>query len=394
MMFLEYFIWGAWFVTMTTYLFAIDFDGTDIGRAYSTTGWAAIISPFFIGIVADRFFSAQRVLAILHILGGIILYLVSEITEPSLFFWILLAYAICYMPTLALTNAVSFGQMQDTGKEFPGVRVLGTIGWIVAGWIVGLLRVEDTSIPLKIAAGASLAMGIYSFFLPRTPPRAAGKKVTISDILGLDALKLMKSPSFLIFVISSLLICIPLSFYFSFTNSFLNDQGIVNAAGKMTLGQMSEIFFLIVMPFFFVRLGVKKMLLTGMLFWAIRYLLFAFGNNASFVFMYYLGILFHGICYDFFFVAGQIYVDKKAPVEIRANAQGFIALVTLGLGMLIGQNIAGLVVDFYTTTNTAGQSINWQAVWSVPALMAAIVAIIFSILFKDRPSVQAKTAKT
>lgn len=392
MMFLQFFIWGAWAVTMGTYLNAIGFRDTDIGSAYSTTAWAAVLSPFFVGMVADRFFNAEKVMGLLHLLGAMLMYYASTIKVPGLFFWVLLAYALCYMPTLALVNAISFNQMQDPAKEFPGIRVLGTLGWIVAGLIIGFVKIENTSIPLQLAAGVSLLMGVYSFLLPKTPPKSVGKKVTISDVLGLDALKLMRNPSFAIFVISSLLICIPLAFYYNFTNLFLNESGVVNAAGKMTMGQMSEVIFMLLMPFFFARLGVKKMLLCGMLAWAVRYLLFAYGNSGPLVYMFYGGILLHGICYDFFFVTGQIYVDNTAPPEIRANAQGFIALVTYGAGMIIGAKVSGLVVDHYALLEADKVTGHlWRQVWVVPAAMAAVIIVLFAILFREKVANAAKT---
>ncbi len=390
MMFLEFFVWGAWFVTLGTYLGqTLKFDGVDIGAAYSTMPWGAIIAPFFVGMVADRFFSAQKVMGVLHLMGGVVLFFATKVTTPLTFFIILLIYALCYNPTLALVNAISFNQMQSTEKEFPMIRVFGTLGWIVAGILVGYLKingqgVEPTRYPLMIAAGASIILGIYSFFLPKTPPKDLGHKVTIRDILGLDALKLLKDRSYAIFIASSLLICIPLAFYYNFTNLFLNEQGIANAAGKMTMGQGSEVFFMLVMPFFFARLGVKKMLLVGMAAWAGRYVLFAFGNPTDLVFMYYIGILFHGVCYDFFFVTGQLYVDKKAPDEIRASAQGFIALVTYGVGLLIGAWVAGPVVKHFQVMQGADiVGHNWQMIWVIPAVMAAVVMLIFGLLFHE-----------
>ena len=392
MMFLQFFIWGAWFVTMGTYLGkGLGFEGTDIGSAYSTTAWAAIISPFFIGMIADRFFPAQIVLGVMHLLGAVLMYVASTVTTPATFFWVLLAYALCYMPTLALVNAISFDQMTNPEKEFPPIRVLGTLGWIVAGLMImalgraRLTNIEATAIPMRMAAACSLLLGIYSFFLPNTPPKGTGKKVSVRDILGLDALELMKERSFAIFVICSLLVCIPLSFYYNFTNLFLNESGIKDVAGKMTMGQMSEVFFMLVMPFFFVRLGVKKMLLVGMIAWAVRYVLFAFGNNESLVFMFYVGILLHGICYDFFFVTGQIYVDKVAPEEIRARAQGLIALITYGAGMVIGAKISGLVAEHYQIME-AGEVVGhaWPQVWVIPAAMAAVVIVLFALLFREK----------
>ncbi len=386
MMFLQFFVWGAWFVTMATYLSELGFTGAEIGRAYSTTAIAAMISPFFVGMIADRFFATERVLGVFHLLGGISLFWASTITSPGPFFWVLILHTIFYMPTLALVNALCFHQMKDPGKEFPPIRVLGTIGWIAAGWMIVMLStlsgasIEATSTPLKLAAGFAVVLGIYCFFLPHTPPRAAGKKVTVRDVLGLDALGLLRERSFAVFVVSSLLICIPLAFYYNWTNPFLNDVGMENPAGKMTLGQISEIVFLLVMPFLFVRLGIKRMLMIGMLAWVLRYVLFAYGNNEALVFMLYAGIILHGICYDFFFVAGQIYVDKKAPVEIRGAAQGFIAFITLGLGMFIGFNVSGWIVD----TNTIDGVYDWRAIWILPALMALVVLIGFALLFRER----------
>lgn len=407
MMFLEFFVWGAWTVTLGTYLGGgLQFSGVAIGNAYNATAWAAIISPFFVGMVADRFFPAQQVLGVMHLLGAVLLYIVAGITTPVMFVVGLTAYAICYMPTLALCNSVAFAQLEDTEKQFPAIRVLGTIGWIVAGLGISFVlnpifkdfNVEATNIPLKMAAIASLVMGVYSFFLPNTPPQAKGQKTTVGDILGVGALRLLKDQSFAVFLGSSLLICIPLAFYYTFTNMFLNEIGFANAAGKMTLGQFSEAFFMIVMPFFFVRLGVKKMLIVGMLAWAVRYACFGFGDVGSYAWMLYIGILLHGVCYDFFFVTGQIYVDNKAPAEIRANAQGLISLVTYGAGMIIGNLIAGPIVDAFATvtTNEAGEEVvahAWRNIWLIPGAMAVVITILFAIFFKDNGEKAVKAMK-
>ena len=385
MMFLQFFIWGAWAVTMGTYLGKIGFQGVDIGNAYSTTAWAAILSPFFVGMVADRFFSAEKVLGVMHLLGAVLMYVASTITTPGTFFWVMLGYALCYMPTLALVNAVSFNQMTDISSQFPAVRLMGTIGWIIAGLVISFLKVESTALPLQIAAGCSLLMGLYSFFLPNTPPKSTGKKVSVSDVLGLDALRLMKDPSFAVFVISSLLICIPLAFYYGFANMFFTETGMTYVAAKMSMGQASEVIFMAIMPFFFARLGVKKMLVVGMGAWALRYLLFAFGHNDTLVMMFYGGIILHGVCYDFFFVTGQIYVDKVAPDGIRASAQGFIALVTYGAGMVIGNKVAGLVAQHYQIMDGAGKVVghHWQQIWTLPAIMAVVVIVLFVISFRE-----------
>jgi nucleoside transporter len=382
MMFLQFFVWGAYFVTMGTYLVqGLHFTGTEAALAYSTMPWGAIVAPFVIGMVADRFFAAEKLLGVLHLVGALLLYWVSSVTTPGAFFWVLLLYALCYNPTLALVNAISFNQMTSPEKQFPAVRVFGTLGWIVAGLIVGWLRVEPTATPLLIATGASALFGLFAFTLPHTPPKSLGHKVTVRDVLGLDALSLMKQRSFAIFVLGSLLICIPLAFYYNFTNLFLNESGMQNAAAKQSLGQVSELLFMLVMPLFFRRLGVKWMLIVGMAAWASRYLLFAFGNAHELVFMLYLGILLHGVCYDFFFVTGQIYVDKAAPKSIQASAQGFITLVTYGVGMLIGSWVSGPVVDRYARQAGDAVSHDWTSIWLWPASMAFVIILLFWFFF-------------
>ena len=351
MMFFQYFIWSSWYVTMGPYLGGtLNFTGQQIGFAYNCTALAAMLSPFFVGMVADRFFATEKILAALHILGGVLLYAVSQARTFSTFYPLLIGHTLCYMPTLALTNSISFAQMKDPGKEFPAIRVLGTISWICAGLTVGLLfaaKATTTALPFQMAAAVSILMGLYCLTLPHTPPKGTGA-VTARDVLGLDALQLMKERSFAIFVVAAFLICVPLTFYFSFTPTFLGDSNVTNIPGKMTMGQASEIFFMLVMPLFFARLGVKWMLIVGMFCWAARYLLFVMGYNAGTLWPLYLGLLLHGVCYDFFFVTAYIYVDKKAPETIRAKAQGFIAFVTLGAGMFVGANLSGVVVENYS----------------------------------------------
>ena len=380
MMFFEFFLWGCWYATAATYLTRIGFSGLEVGAVYSTVSWGAIISPFFIGMIADRFFPAQYVKALMHIAGAGVLWYLSSLTDPSTFFWVILLYTVMFMPTIALANTISFHQMDDPKSQFPVVRVLGTIGWIIAGILLSILGWEDSHMQFQLAAVCSLGLGLYCFTLPHTPPSSNDAKVTIKDVLGVKALGLFKSKSFTIFIICSLLISIPLSFYFAWANPFLNELGMENAAAKMTLGQGSEIIFLLLLPLFYKRLGVKKMLLIGMMAWVLRYVLFAYGDNESLVWMLYIGIILHGICFDFFFVTGQIYVDNAAPKEVQASAQGIITLVTYGIGMLIGSYASGWVVEQYTNSDNTHL---WETIWLIPAGMALFSAIIFAVIFHD-----------
>jgi nucleoside transporter len=387
MMFLQFFVWGAWFVTLGTYLNEIGFSGTEIASAYLTNNIGAIIAPFFAGMIADRFFPSQKVAGTMHLFGAGVLYYVTTLQGSGAVVVWLLIYNAAYMSTLALANSISFAQMTDPDQQFPKVRVWGTIGWIVAGLTISLVlaaqvsNVEATNVPMTMAAMFSAVLGLYCFTLPDTPPPGRGRQIKLTEILGVDALALFKHKPFAVFAVSSVLICVPLAFYYSFANLYLNEVGMQGAAGKMTMGQMSEALFLLAMPFFFRRLGVKWMLLVGMLAWVVRYLLFAYGS-IDLVGLLYLGILLHGICYDFFFVTGQIYVDRKAGENIRASAQGLITLLTYGAGMAIGTYIAGLIVDAYVTADGH----DWQSVWLIPAAFAGAVAVLFSLIFNDASS--------
>lgn len=383
MMFLEFFIWGAWFVTMGTYL-ATTLKASDAqnGLAYGTQAWGAIVAPFVIGLIADRFFAAQKILGILHLVGAGLMYYITTVDNFTSFYPPLLVYMILYMPTLALVNAVSFKQLTNPEKEFSSIRVWGTIGWIVAGLVIGWLAWEQSGSlvnTFRLTAILSAVLGVFSFTLPNTPPPKAGTKVTIGEILGADAIKLLADRSFLIFFLSSLLICIPLAFYYQVTNQFLNELNVPKAAAKMSMGQMSEMIFMVLMPLFFRKLGVKKMLLLGMLAWVIRYLMFGFGDAGSGVWLLYIGIVLHGICYDFFFVTGQIYTDERAGEKIRSSAQGMITLATYGIGMLIGFWIAGLVAGYFKTESGH----DWKNIWMVPAGIAVVVTLLFLVFFKD-----------
>ena len=391
MMFLEFFIWGAWFVTMGTYLTTtLHATGTQNAEAYATQSLGAIIAPFIIGLIADRYFSAQKILGVLHLVGAASLYYATTIADFDKFYPNILLYMIVYMPTLALVNSVSFKQMTNPSKEFPPIRILGTLGWIVAGLTIGWLNWEQNGslvLTFRMAAIASLILGALSFTLPDTPPTKKGQKSTFGDIIGLDAIKMLKNSSYLVFFLASIAICVPLAFYYNFTNPFLNEIGMKAAAGKQAFGQVSELLFMALMPLFFVRLGVKKMLAVGMLAWAVRYVFFAYGNVNENYWMLIGGIIIHGICYDFFFVTGQIYTDNLAGERFKSSAQGFITLATYGVGMLMGSYISGPIVDHWQTSPT---SHNWQTIWLIPGGIAAVVLILFLLFFKDKNQIQTK----
>lgn len=396
MMFLEFFIWGGWFVTLGTFLNAnLQATGAQSASVFSTQSWGAIIAPFIIGLIADRFINAEKILGVLHILGAILMYQMYNAASITVFYPYVLSYMILYMPTIALVNSVSFNQMKDPEKEFSLIRVFGTAGWIVAGLLISFFFHWDS--PENTGNGmlkntflmssiVSLVLGLFSFTLPKTPPKGAGEKISFGKIIGLDALKLLKDRNFAVFFISSILICIPLAFYYQNAHAFLTNAGMDNPTGKMTIGQGSEVLFLLLLPVFFKKFGFKKTILVGMLAWAVRYALFAYGNAGQLSFMLLTGIALHGICYDFFFVSGYIYTDSKAGPKYKSAAQGLITLATYGVGMLIGFEVAGQITDKYKL----GENLyDYKMIWLIPSAIAAAVFLLFAVLFKQEKEIKA-----
>lgn len=391
MMFLQFFIWGGWFVTLGTFLSQnLSATGAQMGAAFSTQSWGAIIAPFFVGLIADRFFNAERLLGLLHLAGAVLMFLMYQSGDFGSFYPLVLAYMLVYMPTLALVNSVSFGQLKQPDLEFGKIRVWGTVGWIAAGLVISYLFGWDSQQGIAdgllkntflMCAIASAVLGVYSFTLPATPPAGRGQQLKIGELLGLDALALLKDKNFFLFFIASVLICIPLAFYYQNANPFLTGIGVENATGKMTLGQASEVLFMLALPLFLNRFGIRWTLLLGMAAWVLRYVLFAYGDAGTGVWMLLLGIALHGICYDFFFVSGQIYTNSKAGAAIRSSAQGLITLATYGVGMLIGFSVAGKITDAYSTV----EATDWASIWLFPAGFAALVLVVFALVFKNEP---------
>ncbi len=388
MVFLHYFIWGAWYSAMSTYLSKLGFEGSQIGLAYGTTAVGALVSPFIVGIVADRFFATQRILGVLHLVGAALLYWVSTLKDFGSFYPVLIAYTITYMAGHGLTNALTLHHSKNPAKEFPFVMWMASVGWIVAGLTVNWLKFADNAGMFQLAAGAALVMGLYSFTLPHTPPKGANTPVSVGTLLGFDAIKLFRDRSFATFMICSFLICIPLSFYFTWTNQFMTEMNVSDPTAKMTLGQVSDVVFLLMLPFLLPRLKAKGILIIGMAAWAVRFSLFAlFHQQPTALWMLYTGILLHGMCYDFIFVMGRMYVDKRAGEDIRAAAQGLHAIFTLGAGMFVGSWLSGIVAQKYTH----GAAHDWQAIWLIPAAMGAVLVVVFALLFKDNTAKEPAT---
>ncbi len=387
MMFLQFFVWGAWYGQMSKYMLTtLHASGDQVGSAYAAFSLAMLISPFFVGMIADRYFAAQKVLGVLNLLGAALLYLITQNTSPDNFFLLILGYCLTFAPTLALTNSIAMQQMNVPEKEFPPIRVLGTVSWIVVTNIVGIYGFGDQVTIFQLSMVAAIALGIFAFFLPNTPPKAT-VSTSFTQIMGLDAFKLFKDRSFAIFFLSSVLICIPLSFYYAMANPSLTDGGMQNVENKMSLGQASEVVFMLLIPLAYTRLGVKKMLIVGLVAWIVRFIGFGYGDGGSGEWLLYLAIILHGVCYDFFFVTGQIYTDNKAGDKIKSSAQGLISLATYGIGMGIGSKIAGIVLDYYTRPDG---SKDWLGVWLVPAGIAAVVLVLFIVFFSDKKRVLAQ----
>jgi nucleoside transporter len=395
MMFLEYIIWGAWYVTLTNYLTTtLKFSGTEAGAVFGTAALASLLSPFFVGLIADRFFATERVMATLYLVAAACMYMVTQVSSFASVYTLMLLFCLLYFPTIALTNSIALKHVKDPGRDFPPIRTMGTLGWIAVNNLVGFMRIEADSTQFLIGAAGCVVMAIYSLVaLPHTPPPGRGRKVSIGSILGLDALVLVKQRDFAVYLVASVLACIPLTFYYSFTNAYLNAVGVENAANKMSLGQVSEVVMLLLMPVFFRLWSVRTILLVGLASWAVRYVLLGYGNAQDGMWMFYLAILLHGVCFDFFFVTGFLYANQVAPPELRSTAQGLITLATYGLGMLIGSFLSGGVLDYFSTTTAGGEVVrNWRAFWLSSAAMSFVITLLVLFFFRSSVRVRAEAA--
>lgn len=390
MMFLNYVVWGAWYVTIGTYLTqTLHFTGTQAGAVFGTSALACMISPFIVGLIADRFFAAERVLCALHLIGAGLLYLVSQATTFTSVYLLMLAYCLCFFPTLALTNSLTLRNVKNPASDYPRIRLFATLGHIAINLVIGSLQMERAATTFLISAGASVVMALYCLTLPHTPPKATGAPESWRTAIGLDALVMMKDRSFAVFVIASVLACIPLAFYFTFTNAFLNEVGVVNAAGKMTLGQVAEIVMMLLMPFIFRNFRLKTILVAGLAAWSVRYALLAFGNAGDGMWLFYGAILLHGICFDFFFVSGQLYTDQQAPQHLRGTAQGLMMVLTYGVGMFLGSLFSGWTVDFFTSP----QGRDWRSFWLSSAASAFVILVLLAVFFRSRVQIRTEQSE-
>jgi nucleoside transporter len=391
MMFLTYVIWGAWYMTIGNYLTAtLKFTGTQTGAVFGTTALASMISPLIVGLVADRYFSTERVLSVLFFAGAVVLWLVSEAREFSVVYTLMLIYCLLYFPAVPLTNSLAMRHMTDPRTQFPPIRIFAPLGWILVSVVVGSLRIEAAPTPFRIASVCSVVMGFFCLALPHTPPVGKGQQTGWKTLLGLDALVLLKDRSYLVFLVASVLACIPLTFYFSFVNAYLNAVGVVNAAGKMSLGQVSEVVITLAMPWVYRRLSVKNVLILGLGAWALRYVLLAYGDAGAGMWMFYAAILLHGVCFCFFFLTGQIYTDSVAPRQLRSTAQGLLTLLTYGLGMFLGSLSSGTAVDVFTRVVNGVAERNWTGFWLSSAAGAGGIALLMLLLFRGRAKVEAE----
>jgi nucleoside transporter len=393
MMFLNYVIWGAWYVTITSYLTeTLKFSATQAGAVFGTAALACMITPFFVGLIADRFFATEKVLAALHLIGAVILYFVTRVTDFTSVYALMLLYCLCYFPTIGLTNSLTLRQLTNAGDQFPFIRMFATIGWIAIGVTIGYLNVQKTATQFLLAAGVSLVMSAFCLTLPHTPPAGKGQKVTAGSLVGLDALVMLKKRPYLVFVVASVLACIPLTFYFSFTAMYLDEVGVANVAGKMTLGQLSEVGVMLLMPFIFRRITVRGVFILGLAFWSLRYGLLAYGNAGAGVWMFYLAIVLHGFCFDFFFMTGQLYTDQEAPAHLRGTAQGFLTFLTYGVGMFIGSLLSGVSLDFFTNRTGGTVTHDWTTFWIGCGGGAFAILVLVLLFFQTRAKIETKAA--
>jgi len=387
-MFLQYYIWGSWYASMGAYLAnVLKFGGQEIGAAYGAFAIGSMVAPFFVGLIADRYFASEKLLGVLGLLGGAILFLLPSVTAFGEFYPLLILYCALFAPTLALGNSLALHHLQDAKRDFPRVKMLSAIGWIAGGITVSVLEAEKTANQFYLAGGLSIAFGLFAFTLPHTPPKKVGADVSIGEILGLDALALLKKRSFAVFIGCMFLICIPLYFYFVNMAVYLTELGWPNFAARMTLAQVSDVVFLFLLPVMLQRFGYKWTIAIGILAWAVRYFLLAGSVTATVepqTLLIFGAIILHGVCYDFLFIAGQLYVDDEANERMRGAAQGFIAFILWGVGAFVGTMLAGAVMAAHKLPTPVGKiEHDWAGIWMQPAIGAVAVLGVFLLFFRE-----------
>jgi nucleoside transporter len=384
-MFLQYFIWSSWYMTLGSYLGTVlKFNGEQIGLAYGAFAWGAILSPFIVGLIADRFFASEKIIAVLGIVGGLVMLYIPQLKTFGSVYPMLILYCTLYAPTLALGNSVSMTHLADAKKDFPFVKIFSAVGWIAGGVVLSQLKAEQSTLQYYLAGGSSMVFGLFALALPHTPPKKKGQNVSLGEVLGLDALALLKKPAFAIFILCMFLICIPLYFYFVNLGTYLTQLKWADMAQKMTLAQVSDILFLVLLPLMLKKLGYKKTIMLGILAWVIRYFMFSASASSTGTVLIFGAILLHGVCYDFLFIAGQLYVDGEANERIRGAAQGLIAIILWGFGSLVGTYLAGRVMDMNKLATPRGDiTHDWAAIWATPAWIAVGVLVLFLIFFRE-----------
>ncbi|MBF0314451.1 MAG: nucleoside permease [Oligoflexia bacterium] len=397
MQFLQFFVWGCWLLTIGAYWFQTkQWSGSEFGAIFSTIGISSLFMPAITGIIADRWMNAERLYGLCHLGGAVVLFFIPQVNDPQTMFWVMLLNMMCYMPTLALSITVSYSAMEEAGmdivKEYPPIRVWGTVGFIIALWTISLSHLETSSTQFYVASVFSLLLGLYAFTMPKCPPLGKGKKGSLVSALGLDAFALLKDGKMALFFFFAMLLGAALQLTNAFGDTFLHDFknvpeyvdtiAVRYPAVIMSISQISETLFILTIPFFLKRFGIKQVMLMSMVAWVLRFALFGFGNPADGLWMIVLSCIIYGMAFDFFNISGSLYVETQVDPGMRGSAQGLFMMMTNGVGAFLGSYFSGLMIDKYFLLE--GGKFDWQGIWLAFAAYALVVAILFAIFFKHK----------